>query len=425
MKTPDDVVHRASARLKDTWTTSVLAEVSDAHAPEPPAWPYSIPVGKKSSAEIVQNFGEHMRSVQAWRAWGAAQGVRVVEERRLVSGTEQLAVTHIVVPDIETAAVIAGGGWADGIELGRTRAAVLLQQFPDTTSPDARETHTVLRDAARLSELDFDILLSVAHWFRKTPEHDRTGLTPRQIPLEGVHAKWLNTHQPQVRTLAGLDDLKLALPHPARVHFTYLDPDHLDARGRRHDSYSVGDAVRLPYEPQVVLITENKDTAVGFPRVRGGIAVEGNGTGGGTIANTPWIRSAPLVVYWGDMDVDGLEILDEFRVSGVDAVSMLMDMETYAAYQRYGTKLDPKGKPVRSVPRRIISRLEDGEKELYTFLTSSEAPMPRVEQERIPLRVAHSFLNALVAQIPTPAEDLLRWGTRFDPRDGGCLRTSG
>lgn len=405
MKTPGDVVRRASARLKDTWTTSVLAEVSDAHAPDPPPWPYSIPVGKKSSANIAKSFGEHMRSVQAWRDWGAAQGVRVVEERRLVSGTEQQAVTHIVVPDIDTAAVIADGGWAGRIELGRTRAVVLLQEFPDTTSPDARETHAILRDAARLSELDFDILLSVAHWFRNTPECDRTGLTPRQIPLEGVHAKWLNTHQPQVRTLAGLDDLKLALPHPARVHFTYLDPDHLDARGRRHDSYSVGDAVRLPYAPQVVLITENKDTAVGFPRIRGGIAIEGNGAGGGTIANTPWIRSAPLVVYWGDIDVDGLEILDEFRVSGVDAVSMLMDMETYEAYQRYGTKLDPKGKPVRPVPRRIISKLEGGEKELYTFLTSGEAPMPRVEQERIPLRVAHSSINALVAQIPTPRSE--------------------
>lgn len=399
MKTPDDVVGKVSARLKDTWTTSVLAEVVAAHTPDPPAWPYSIPVGKKSSADIAKNFGEHMRSVQAWRDWGAAQGVRVVEKRRRVSDTEQQAVTHIVVPDIDTAAVIAGDEWADDIELGRTRAAVLLQQFPDTMSPDARETHAVLRAAARLGELDFDILLRVTHWFRNTPERDRAGLTPRQIPLEGIHAKWLNTHQPQVRILAGLDDLKLALPHPARVHFTYLDHDHLDAKGRRHDSYSVGDAVRLPYAPQVVLITENKDTAVGFPRIRGGIAVEGNGTGGGTIANTPWIRSAPLIVYWGDIDLAGLEILDEFRVSGVDAVSMLMDMETYAAYQRYGTKLDAKGKPVRSVPRRVISKLDGGEKELYTFLTSGEAPMPRIEQERIPLRVARSAINALADQM--------------------------
>lgn len=399
MNTPDDIFRKVEARLKDTWTTSVLTEVSGEPASEGrPSWPYSIPVGKKSSADIASNFGEHIRSVQAWRDWGATHRVRVVEERRLISGTTQRAVTHIVIPDIDTAAAIAGSNWADLVSLGRKRVGVLLQQFPDTTPAGSRETHAVLREAVRLSELDFDILLRAATWFRRTPESERAGKTPRQIPLEGVHAKWLNTHQRQVRTLAGLDDLKLAPRHPARVHFTYLDPEHLDAGNRQHDSYSVGDAVPLPYAPRVVLITENKDTAVGFPRIPGGIAVEGNGAGGGTIADAPWIRSAPLVVYWGDMDIDGLEILDEYRVSGVDALSMLMDVETYSTYQRYGTNLDPKGKPVRSTPGRVVTKLEGGEKELHSFLTSGEAPVLRVEQERIPLHIAEAALNRLSSQ---------------------------
>lgn len=68
-----------------------------------------------------------------------------------------------------------------------------------------------------------------------------------------------------------------------------MNPLHLSrprshrAAGRRwHDSVSVGEAMRPAYNPQLVIITENKDTAVGFPPAHGGISVEGSGTGGRT-----------------------------------------------------------------------------------------------------------------------------------------------
>lgn len=111
------------------------------------------------------------------------------------------------------------------------------------------------------------------------------------MPIAGVHAKWLNLHQALVANLAGLPgaaELHLTVGHPRRIHFTYLDPAHRAAGDRRHDSYSVGDpGFVLPYEPSVVLISENKDTAVGFREMPGGIAVEGSGAGGGTVAATP------------------------------------------------------------------------------------------------------------------------------------------
>ncbi|MFD1250645.1 Wadjet anti-phage system protein JetD domain-containing protein [Nocardioides ginsengisoli] len=199
-----------------------------------------------------------------------------------------------------------------------------------------------------------------------------------------------------MRTVTGLDDLALLPPHPARFHFTYLDSDHLDARGRQHDSYSVEDQVPLPYPPQVVLISENKDTAIGFPRMRGGVAIEGEGRGASTIASALWVRSAPLVVYWGDLDQDGLEILNEFRAKGLTITSMLMDIETYERYQRYGTTQDRNGKPIKLHPPRDVPHLLEHEGELYQLLTSSTAPVPRVEQERIPLEVAEARLSELV-----------------------------
>jgi len=77
------------------------------------------------------------------------------------------------------------------------------------------------------------------------------------------------------------------------------------------------------------VISENKDTAIHFPELAGGISVEGAGRGAAAIAALPWLLAAPHILYWGDMDADGLEILNEFRTAGVPAVSLFMDLPAF------------------------------------------------------------------------------------------------
>jgi hypothetical protein len=211
-----------------------------------------------------------------------------------------------------------------------------------------------------------------------------------------MHAKWLNTRQHLVAALAGLDALPLAPPHPPRVHLTYLDPEHRAAGGRRHDCISAGDQVQLPYVPQAVIISENKDTAVAFPAVTGGICVEGGGFGGAAAAALPWLVKAPLLVYWGDIDAAGFEILDGFRADGVPAISMLMDLATFERYERYGTSLDRRGKLLGPGSRRDLSHLEEAERAMYHALTDPDwKRYRRIEQERIPLADALTALRLL------------------------------
>lgn len=422
MRTPEEIVRRVTARVDDTWAAVVTAETisvmgatsgtCDRSAGDDVvvAWPHTFPLGRLTSAALGANFGERLRAIHAWRDWAAANGTRLEHEIRHVGGTEQHIPTHVVVPDLDTAARIAGGHWPDILAVGRRRAATILRRFPHTAN-----VAKVLRPVVRLTDLDFDILCHVADWFGQNPQAAAAGLTPRQVPVEGVHAKWLNTNQQLVVALAGLEDLGLLPGHPPRIHFTYLDPAYLVGGGRRHDCYSVGDAVTLPYTPRVVIISENKDTAVGFGPVEGGVAVEGAGTGGGTIAAVPWVRNAPVVVYWGDMDIDGLQILDGFRVAGVDAVSMFMDTDAYATYARFGTNTDPKGRALKAGPAREVTRLRDGELKLYRLLTSGQAPVLRVEQERIPLRTAAAELASIV-EGHTVAEPAVLSGRVPSPR---------
>jgi hypothetical protein len=420
MLTPEEAVARVRKRVADRWATAVWAETTPAQEPttaqgptrpsdeESPAggpapglagpaatWPHTLALGRPSSADLGANFGTFIRQVHDWRTWAATQPVGLREQDRRVSGTAHRIPSHLVLGTLDDAAQVAEEPWPALVATARHRAAHIRDQHPAAVDPVR-----ALRAAAHLSDVDFDVASRAANWFTRRAAATLDGhapelLTPRQVPIDGVHAKWLNNHQALVRNLAGLDDLHLTAGHPARIHFTYLDPDHR-ATGRRHDSYSVGDhQFTLPYEPQVIVISENKDTAVGFPPMPGAISVEGAGTGGGTIAATPWVRQAPLVVYWGDLDVDGLRILNEFRAAGVPAKSILMDLPTYEAYLRYGTNTDKNDDPIKLRPGAEPVHLTDAERELYDHLTGPGAVVLRVEQERIPLPVAASHVERL------------------------------
>lgn len=151
------------------------------------------------------------------------------------------------------------------------------------------------------------------------------------------------------------------------------------------------------YTPGIVIITENKDTAVGFPPLLGGISVEGAGTGGSTPTAISWLRTCPTVVYWGDMDADGLTILNQYRDAGLDVHSILMDVPTYDTYAQFGTNLDVRGNPIKVATRRNLEWLTDTERELYDRLTEPTWDgYRRVEQERIPLSVALAAVLSVV-----------------------------
>ena len=375
MKTPEQVLGDVARRVRNTWAAT-LAGMADT-----PAWPQAFPIGEPTSAQLGADFAAASHRVATWRDWAAAHGLRLTYRARRVLGTDQELPTHLHVPDLDTAATLCAGDWPARIARGRHRAAVLASRYPHLAQPDR-----TLSAVDKLSDVDFNLLCRAADWFAA---HDATGLTPRQVPIGGLHAKWLNTRHALVAELAGVEDLRLAPRHPARIHFTYLDPNHRAAGGRMHDSATVGDPVRMPYRPETVIISENKDTAIHFPALPGGVSVEGVGRGGGTAAAFDWIARAPQVFYWGDMDADGLEILDGFRAAGVPATSILMDPAAYEAWKPFGTNVDQYGKPLGPRPPRPVPHLTDAERALYEQLISPGwIGHRRIEQERIPLVVA-------------------------------------
>lgn len=91
------------------------------------------------------------------------------------------------------------------------------------------------------------------------------------------------------------------------------------------------------------------------------------------------------------MDADGLEILDEFRAAGVPARSILMDADAFDRWERFGTNVDKRGASLVARPARPVSHLTLEERKLYLDLVNPVwSRARRIEQERLPLSVAHA-----------------------------------
>jgi hypothetical protein len=396
MKTTERLLADIERRLSPTWAHHIAATHSPPQPQEtqasPAAWPHAFPLGQPASADLAKEFAAVAAWAATWRAWSHAHGTTLRTRTRLVHGTDQELPTHVVVTGVEHAAGLCGPDWVQRLEQGHRRAIVLAERFPHLIRSDLLASTIAAVDD--LSDVDFDLLRRAGAWFAT---HDATGLTPRQVPIEGLHAKWLNHRHGLVRRLASRDDLGLLPPHPPRVHFTYLDPAYRSTGRRAHDSATIGDHMTPAYQPKIVIISENKDTAIHFPELDTGISVEGVGRGGTTIAALLWLVAADHIFYWGDMDADGLEILDEFRAAGIPATSLFMDLSAYTRWERYGTNLDPRGRPLQPRTPRPVPLLNDAETGLYRCLTSETWTRYRcVEQERIPFSEAVSAVQRIV-----------------------------
>lgn len=349
MKGPAQLTADITRRLKRTWAQDITSEALD----QPPSesdpaaqagWPHAFPLGRASSAELAAGFGDYLTELTHLREWAQQYGVTLTWDERRVAGTPQRIPTHATVTSIEAAAATAGGDWLALLARARSRARALTDRYPHAATPQT------LAAVTRLTDLDFDLLCRAADWFTI---RSGVGLTPRQVPVEGLHAKWLNSRHQLVARLAGRDSLELLPPHPARIHFTYLDPGHRTRGLRVHDSATVADTVAPAYRPDIVLISENKDTAIHFPTVPGAVSIEGVGRGGGTLATFDWVRDADCLLYWGDMDADGLEILDGFRAAGLPVRSLFMDPDSYTRWCPLARTWTRRGSRSRAAPRQL------------------------------------------------------------------------
>ncbi|MBX3451467.1 MAG: hypothetical protein KF777_18005 [Planctomycetaceae bacterium] len=249
-------------------------------------------------------------------------------------------------------------------------------------------------DAA--SELDG--LLQVVDYLVAHPRPDRFA---RELPLP-VDTKFIERNR---RILRAWLDLLLP-PHVIRAdeeHFDrrfglrYVEPlvfmRCLDEAVQQQANWPWGECAlplhslaALPLIVERVLIVENKVNLLTLPRISGAIAMGGLGNGVTDLRYVTWLSQVP-VWYWGDLDVDGFEILSRLRTVLPHTKSLLMNENVLLAW-RASIGTTGNGRVGIALPN-----LTPEESQAFQVCSVNNL---RIEQERIPQAFVLKQLNEMV-----------------------------
>jgi len=242
---------------------------------------------------------------------------------------------------------------------------------------------------------EWDNLLKVCQYFKQTPVPN---LYIRELPV-GVHTKFIERNQSilgelldnlipeyvnhQEKTFEKRFNLKTS---EKLVRFKILDKEisRVFFSGIDDIAIPVSQFEKLNLPVKKVIIVENKTTlytTLTLPKMDKAIAIFGSGYSVSHLKQALWLNNIELL-YWGDIDVQGFEILSQFRGYFPQTKSILMDKATFDIYFE-----DDIGTPSHI---SIQLNLTAAEQELYSLLKANQW---RLEQEKIPLGYVNDWLG--------------------------------
>ena len=141
----------------------------------------------------------------------------------------------------------------------------------------------------------------------------------------------------------------------------------------------------LRLEDARVVIVENQVTLLTLPPVDRGIALFGMGMGITQLFEIPWLQDS-LITYWGDLDVQGFEILAMLRRRFPNTSSILMDLRTIREFEHLATS------GTGHFPT-LPSELNEKEAEAFLYCSAKNL---RIEQEHILQHHVNEALRGLI-----------------------------
>lgn len=268
------------------------------------------------------------------------------------------------------------------VELFRENVEKIIEAFPEL-----REW--VIKNPIRVitNQIEWNSILKVCQYFKQNP---KPNLYIRELPIN-VHTKFIERNKNLIRELLDIlligyinSDNKefekrfhLKFSEPL-IRFKILDKDISQQFFSGIDDMAIQvsqfEILNLPIKR--VLIVENKTTlytTLTLPKMDRTIAIFGSGYSVSNLKNVNWFSNIALF-YWGDLDVQGFEILSQFRSYFPHAQSLLMDRITFEKFFE-----NDKGTPTNI---SVQLDLTGDEQHLYDMLKVNNW---RLEQEKIPL----------------------------------------
>ncbi|MBN2532535.1 MAG: hypothetical protein JXB88_06560 [Spirochaetales bacterium] len=239
-------------------------------------------------------------------------------------------------------------------------------------------------------------LILVCNYFINNP---RPGCYVRELPVP-VHTKFIEENQGILRKLLDYllpaESIKknetdfalrffLKKPEPM-IRFRILDKETV-FMGLKDVAVLRSDFDMLKIPAKKVVIMENLITFLTFPSFKDTIAMVGLGFGVSGWKDVRWLNDKEII-YWGDIDPPGFEILSSLRSVFPHTRSVMMDRKTYNTFRPYTT---------RSLGMRkcLSLNLTPSEYEMYEYLLINPK-QSRLEQERISLEYCKEIMTPLL-----------------------------
>lgn len=273
------------------------------------------------------------------------------------------------------------------VELFRSNVDNILLEFPELKEWLIQHPKKVIDNAD-----EWQSILKVCQYFKQNPQPK---LYIRELPIK-VHTKFIERNKGVIQELLDIllgeninasekifekrFHLKFSEP---QVRFKILDKQISQQFFSGIDDIAIPisqfETLNLPLKK--VLVVENKTTlytTLTLPKMDGTIAIFGSGFKVSTLKNVCWFDDLELL-YWGDIDVQGFEILSQFRTYFPHTQSILMDNPTFDQFFE-----EDKGTPT-NISTKL--NLTDAEQHLYDILKTNNW---RLEQEKIPFEYVNT-----------------------------------
>ncbi len=378
------------AQVQKLWDKGLLPASLVSGAP---LFPRRLALRKPTSAELTDQFEQVRRWIADLRQ-GTHYRVTLRELRHHIIGSNVIP-DEIWIDTLENALALIGKGRDAG--LFNRLVALTRERLPALLPWLSKRPLKALELAA-----DWPLLLDIIGWMQA---HPRPNIYLRQIELQGIHTKFIETHRAVLMEL-----LDLALPpeavdnevtgvsrfcrrygfldKPLRIRFRILDPELALLPKDTDQDIAVNQNTFTGLDLKVsrVFITENEVNFLAFPKLPGSMVIFGAGYGFEMLAQAKWLHRC-AIRYWGDIDTHGFAILDQLRAYLPHAESFLMDRETLMAHELQWVS-EPQ--PLR----RDLARLSTEERALFDDLRDNRIhPAIRLEQERIGFGWVKTALN--------------------------------
>ncbi|MCL4445477.1 MAG: DUF2220 family protein [Actinobacteria bacterium] len=372
------------AVVRKRWATGRYARD---HASGVPWTPIELPVKAPTATELLERFDE----VRRWAE-------RFERDSKTAGGVERFTVIKRSVKGRNLGAnSVPARVRIESFE----QLCKLLKTTDDVVNLDAiiNETRAALPDLVpwvasnplkAISHLGLwnDLVETVA-WI---VAHGTDQLFLRQIDVEGVDTKFVDRHRKILDELLtcvlpaegidsryGAGDFARRFRFRAKPSYTrlrLLEPQPLFPAGVSELTLRTEELSGIELTCETVFVVENEISYLAFPAVKGAIVVFGSGFALGSLYDVSWMESKEIV-YWGDIDTHGFDILSRLRARFGRVRSILMDQETLLAHSRQWVS-EP------TPTNRALNSLTAQETALYNDLIEDRyGQAVRLEQERV------------------------------------------